>query len=163
MVPSPGNQAQTTNNMKLHHLLLTAALAGGLTHIALGQGVDTPPAQPPAGGPAVGGPGGPGRAGGPGGFARRGGDPTAAFKRMDADSDGKISKDEYLKGPRAAQDPTKAAERFAKMDKDSDGFVTLEEFKAARPAVPRPQGKGPQGGVDTPKEGAPPPPPAKTE
>ena len=152
--------------MKLHHLLLTAALAGGLTHIALGQGADAPPAQPPAGGPAAGGPGGPGgpgRAGGPGGFARRGMDPAAAFKRMDTDGDGKITKDEYLKNPRSAQDPTKAAERFAKMDKDGDGNVTLEEFKASRPVGPRGDGKGPQGGGEPPKEGTPPPPPAKTE
>ena len=152
--------------MKLHHLLLTAALAGGLTHIALGQGADAPPAQPPAGGPAVGGPGGPGgpgRAGGPGGFARRGMDPAAAFKRMDADSSGKIEKEEYMKNPRAAQDPTKAAERFAKRDKNNDGSVDLEEFKASRPTGPRGDGKGPQGGGEPPKEGTPPPPPAKTE
>ena len=152
--------------MKLHHLLLTAALAGGLTHIALGQGADAPPAQPPAGGPAVGGPGGPGgpgRAGGPGGFARRGMDPAAAFKRMDADSSGKIEKEEYMKNPRAAQDPTKAAERFAKMDKNNDGSVDLEEFKASRPTGPRGDGKGPQGGGEPPKEGTPPPPSAKTE
>ena len=137
--------------MKLHHLLLTAALAGGLAHIALGQD-----ATPPAGGPPAGGPGGPG--GQRGNF-----DPAAAFKKLDADGDGKVSKDEYLKSPRAAQDPAKAGERFAKIDKDGDGFLTLDEFKAGRPVGPRggqggPGGPGKGPGGEGKGPGTPPPP-----
>lgn len=48
------------------------------------------------------------------------------IKEMDADENGKLSKDE-LKGP--------LKENFAKVDADEDGFITEEEFKKA----PRPK------------------------
>lgn len=44
------------------------------------------------------------------------------IKEMDANEDGKLSKNE-LKGP--------LKENFAKVDTDEDGFITEEEFKKA--------------------------------
>jgi Ca2+-binding EF-hand superfamily protein len=49
---------------------------------------------------------------------------------MDADEDGKISKDE-AKGP--------LNDHFDEIDKDEDGYITEEEFKNA----PKPNGKKP--------------------
>jgi hypothetical protein len=60
-------------------------------------------------------------------------DPEVAFKRMDKDSDGKLTLEEF-KGKRTGDMATKAETQFKKMDKDSDGKVTLEEFKAGRKA-----------------------------
>lgn len=54
------------------------------------------------------------------------------FKRMDANGDGKVSKDE-------AQGPLK--ERFDQLDGNKDGFVTPEELRAARPEGARPAGR----------------------
>jgi hypothetical protein len=56
--------------------------------------------------------------------------PEEFFKRLDANSDGSISKDEYMAGPRAKQDPAKAGENFGKLDKDKDSKLTKEEFLA---------------------------------
>lgn len=51
------------------------------------------------------------------------------IKKMDANEDGKLSKEE-LRGP--------LKENFAKVDTDEDGFITEEEFeKAPRPERPR--------------------------
>lgn len=67
------------------------------------------------------------------------------FSKADADNDGKLSKDEFLKvadvlkeklGDKAP-DAEKLAAFFTKADKDSDGFVTLEELKAAGPIAAR--------------------------
>lgn len=57
-------------------------------------------------------------------------DPAEMFKRLDANADGSLSKDEYLANPRAKQDPAKAGERFAMLDKDKDGKLSKEEFAA---------------------------------
>jgi hypothetical protein len=65
--------------------------------------------------------------------------PEEFFKKLDANGDGSLSKDEYLASPRAKQDPAKGAENFSKMDKDSDGKITKEEFAAAAKAR---EGKG---------------------
>ena len=54
-------------------------------------------------------------------------DPEAFFKKKDANSDGKVSKEEYLKG---SKDAAKSETRFTSLDKDKDGNLTLEEFKA---------------------------------
>jgi Ca2+-binding EF-hand superfamily protein len=54
-------------------------------------------------------------------------DPAAMFAKKDANGDGKISKEEFLKG---AKDAAKAEEAFAKKDKDKDGSLTKEEFAA---------------------------------
>ena len=50
-----------------------------------------------------------------------------AFKMMDANSDGKVTKEEFLA---AAQ--KRAEERFAKLDKENKGYLTKEDFTAAR-------------------------------
>jgi len=52
-------------------------------------------------------------------------DPEVAFKKLDTNSDGKVSKDEYKA---KAKDAEKADKAFAKLDKNSDGFLSLEEF-----------------------------------
>lgn len=56
--------------------------------------------------------------------------PEAVFKKLDANADGAVSKDEFLAGPRAKQDPAKAGEHFSRIDKDSDGKLSKEEFTA---------------------------------
>jgi hypothetical protein len=56
--------------------------------------------------------------------------PEEIMKRLDTNADGSVSKDEYMAGPRAKQDPAKGAEQFTKLDKDSDGKLTKEEFAA---------------------------------
>ncbi len=69
-----------------------------------------------AGGRGQGGRGQGGRRGG------GGGDPKAFFDRMDADKDGKLTKEEM---------PERMADRFDSLDADEDGSVTLEEMKKA--------------------------------
>lgn len=57
--------------------------------------------------------------------------PEAAFKKLDANADSKISEEEFLASPAAQKDAEKAKARFKALDKDSDGSLTLEEFSAA--------------------------------
>ncbi|MES2594825.1 MAG: EF-hand domain-containing protein [Verrucomicrobiota bacterium] len=57
-------------------------------------------------------------------------DPEKAFAKIDANSDGSVSKEEYLASPQAKKDSAKAEASFAKKDKDSDGKLTKEEFTA---------------------------------
>jgi len=54
-------------------------------------------------------------------------DREAQFKKMDKNSDGKLSLEEFT----GKRDAEMAKEQFAKLDKDKDGSLTLEEFKAA--------------------------------
>ena len=54
-------------------------------------------------------------------------DPEAMFKKKDANSDGKVSKEEFLKG---SKDAAKSETQFTAKDKDKDGNLTLEEFSA---------------------------------
>jgi hypothetical protein len=61
-------------------------------------------------------------------------DPAEAFKKLDTNSDGNISLEEFKASPMGKKDATKAEEAYKKMDKDSDGKLTVEEFKAARSA-----------------------------
>ena len=60
------------------------------------------------------------------------GDPAAAFAKMDKDSDGKLSKDEFMASPGAKKDAAKAGESFTKRDKNNDGFLSKEEFAPAK-------------------------------
>ena len=73
--------------------------------------------------------------------------PEEIFKKLDSNGDGVITKDEFMAGPRAKEDPTKAGERFKALDKKGNGKITLEEFKAAGP------GKRPDGAPKKPAEG----------
>ena len=54
----------------------------------------------------------------------------AAFKKMDANGDGKISLAEFEAHSKKAAKAAKAAQHFKKIDKDHDGFLSEEEFKA---------------------------------
>ena len=54
-------------------------------------------------------------------------DMAAVFAKKDANSDGKVSKEEFLKG---SKDAAKSEKQFAAKDKDKDGNLTKEEFTA---------------------------------
>ena len=71
--------------------------------------------------------------------------PEEIFKKLDANADGSVSKDEFMAGPRAKQDPAKGGEHFTRMDTDKDGKLSKEEF------AKRPEGKGGKPG-DAPKK-----------
>lgn len=74
--------------------------------------------------------------------------PEEIFKKLDANADGSVSKDEFLASPRAKQDPAKAEEHFSHVDKDGDGKLSKEEFvamaKAKGPGGDRGKGKKPE-------------------
>src|SRR5690349_11060119 len=63
--------------------------------------------------------------------------PEQAFKKIDADGDGKVTKEELTKwvksnermAKRAEEDPEFVNNMFKRMDADNDGKVTLEEYK----------------------------------
>jgi EF-hand domain pair len=57
-------------------------------------------------------------------------DPAKAFAKMDANSDGTVTKEEFMASPKAQKDPEKAAKKFGKMDTDANGSLSLDEFKA---------------------------------
>lgn len=52
------------------------------------------------------------------------------FAKLDANSDGKLSLDEFTAG-KTGDALEKAKKRFTKLDADNDGSVTKEEMKAA--------------------------------
>ena len=55
--------------------------------------------------------------------------PEEQFKALDANSDGKLSKEEFLSRTKA-ENKEKKTTVFDRWDKDKDGFLTLEEYKA---------------------------------
>ncbi|MBK8090489.1 MAG: EF-hand domain-containing protein [Verrucomicrobiaceae bacterium] len=63
--------------------------------------------------------------------AKKKADPEAMFKKLDSNSDGSISKEEWAASPQAKKDAAKADKMFAGKDKDKDGKITKEEFTAA--------------------------------
>ena len=109
----------------MKHLITTLGALAFAGSLAIAE--DKPPGPPP------GGPGGPG--GRP--------DPEAMFKKLDSNSDGSVSLEEFKASPRGQKDPARAEEGFKKMDKDSDGKLTLDELKSGRPARGQGGGEGP--------------------
>jgi hypothetical protein len=67
------------------------------------------------------------------------------FQAKDANQDGKLTQEEFMKGVPEAR---KAAmeKRFAVIDADKDGFITKEELKAAFEKMKDRGGKGKKGG-----------------
>jgi hypothetical protein len=59
--------------------------------------------------------------------------PAKVFKKLDANTDGAVSLEEFKASPRAQKNPAKAEEIFKKIDTDSSGAINLEEFKAHKP------------------------------
>lgn len=57
-------------------------------------------------------------------------DPAKAFAKLDTNSDGSLSKEEFLASPQAKKDAAKAEKAFGGKDKDKDGKLTKEEFSA---------------------------------
>ncbi len=62
------------------------------------------------------------------------GDPAAAFAKLDANNDGKVSKEEFMASPSAKKDAAKAEKSFSNRDKNGDGFLSKEEFSPAKKA-----------------------------
>lgn len=57
-------------------------------------------------------------------------DPETAFKRMDKNSDNKLSLEEYMGNTQEADKKTKKENRFKNLDSNKDNFLSLDEFKA---------------------------------
>jgi len=69
-------------------------------------------------------------------------DPDKMFKKLDSDSSGSISLEEFKQSPPAQKNPDKAEAIYAKMDADGKDGVSLEEFKAFKPGKGKGEGKG---------------------
>ncbi len=63
--------------------------------------------------------------------AKKKADPAKAFAKLDTNSDGSVSKEEWAASPQAKKDAAKADKMFAGKDKDKDGKLSKEEFTAA--------------------------------
>jgi hypothetical protein len=57
-------------------------------------------------------------------------DAEAVFKKIDANADGSVSKEEWSASPKGQKKPDKLEKKFSAMDKDSDGKISKEEFIA---------------------------------
>jgi len=55
------------------------------------------------------------------------------FKKLDTDSDGAITLDEFKAGRTGAKKANRIETLFKKRDKDANGSLTLAEFKRPRP------------------------------
>ncbi len=58
-------------------------------------------------------------------------DPEKMFKKLDANSDGKVTSEEFMASPAAKKDAAKAEASFGKKDKNGDKSLDLAEFSAA--------------------------------
>jgi len=59
--------------------------------------------------------------------------PRRPMAELDTDKDGKVSKQEFLAGPRAKANPEMAEKLFERMDSDKDGFLSEKDKPAPRP------------------------------
>jgi len=57
--------------------------------------------------------------------------PEEAFKALDKNGDGKLSKEEYV-GNAEGEKKTKKEDRFKALDTNNDGSLSLDEFKAGQ-------------------------------
>lgn len=126
--------------MKLHTMLpaIACALCFGF---AAGQEAGADQAMPPMGGMQ-------------GGMdmSKAG---QASFDKMDADKDGKVSQEEFLKAH-----PGMKPEAFARIDKNGDKVITSEEwgqFMVGHSSMGGGQGGSPMGGMGMPQSGSMPP------
>jgi EF-hand domain pair len=69
---------------------------------------------------------------------------TQLFKKLDTNTDGHLTLEEFKSGPKGRKDPAKAEEFYKKVDKDSDGKLTLEEFRPRAPKKSKPAGAKPK-------------------
>jgi len=61
---------------------------------------------------------------------KKGKTPEEQFKALDTNSDGKLSKEEFVARVKDdAEKKSKAEARFGRMDKNNDMFLSLEEYK----------------------------------
>jgi hypothetical protein len=60
--------------------------------------------------------------------------PEEVFKKKDANSDNKLSKEEFLGKQKDPEKVAKAEKAFTAKDKDKDGSLSKEEFTATGPA-----------------------------
>ena len=77
----------------------------------------------------------------------------ASFDKMDADKDGKVSQEEFLKAH-----PGMKPEAFARIDKNGDKVITSEEwgqFMVGHSSMGGGQGGSPMGGMGMPPAGMP--------
>jgi hypothetical protein len=65
---------------------------------------------------------------------------TQLFKKLDTNTDGHLTLEEFKSGPKGQKNPAKAEEFYKKADKDSDGKLTLEEFRPRAPKKSKPAG-----------------------
>jgi hypothetical protein len=61
--------------------------------------------------------------------------PEEAFKKLDKDGNGSVSKEEYMASPQAKKDAAKAEESFGKRDKNKDGSLSKDEFMPKKKAA----------------------------
>lgn len=84
---------------------------------------------------------------------QRGGGPAVGFKKMDADGNGTVSCEEFVKARNPADDEAKKKMEamFKKMDANGDGQLTAEElaeWQKNRPAKPKADAKTPTAGAN---------------
>lgn len=73
----------------------------------------------------------------------------SAFQRNDKDSDGSISKEEFMSSKAAEKDPERAEKKFASMDKDGNGSLSKEEFSKTSGGEKKADGKKGKEGKDS--------------